>query len=33
MWEIHGLPSEFLIDPYWSHTVINPSRCALICSH
>lgn len=27
---IHDLPDEYLIDPYWSQRVINPSRCALM---
>jgi len=27
---IHELPSDWLVDPFWKKTVINPSRCALI---
>lgn len=29
-WHIHQLPSEWLVDPLWSQTIINPSRCALM---
>jgi starch synthase len=29
---IHQLPSECLVDPWWKNTVINPSRCALMMS-
>jgi len=29
---IHKLPSNILVDPYWKSKVINPSRCALLCS-
>jgi glycogen synthase len=29
---IHKLPSNILVDPYWKSRVINPSRCALLCS-
>lgn len=26
------MPADLLIDPYWEKKVINPSRCAIICS-
>lgn len=29
---IHELPDDLLIDPYWTNKVLNPSRCALLCS-
>ena len=29
---IYKLPAYLLIDPYWNKKVINPSRCALMCS-
>lgn len=29
---IYKLPSHLLIDPYWEKKVINPSRCAILCS-
>eukprot|EP01056_Protomagalhaensia_sp_Gyna25_P000299 Protomagalhaensia_sp_Gyna_25__298@NODE_113_length_5155_cov_105_540070_g89_i0_p2_GENE_NODE_113_length_5155_cov_105_540070_g89_i0NODE_113_length_5155_cov_105_540070_g89_i0_p2_ORF_typecomplete_len545_score69_55AMPK1_CBM/PF16561_5/9_1e21Glycos_transf_1/PF00534_20/8_1e21Glyco_transf_5/PF08323_11/3e20Glyco_trans_1_4/PF13692_6/8_9e03Glyco_trans_1_4/PF13692_6/2_5e10Glyco_trans_4_4/PF13579_6/0_0016Glyco_trans_4_4/PF13579_6/1_2e04Glyco_trans_4_4/PF13579_6/1_5e03Glyco_transf_4/PF13439_6/0_11Glycogen_syn/PF len=29
-WNLHQLPSEWLVDPLWSQTIINPSRCALM---
>ncbi|KAA8498177.1 Glycogen synthase [Porphyridium purpureum] len=29
---IHRLPTHLLIDPWWAQTVVNPSRCALMCS-
>ncbi|CAI2359153.1 unnamed protein product [Moneuplotes crassus] len=32
MEHIHNLPNDWLIDPYWSDHIINPSRCALIAS-
>jgi len=30
--EIHGLDCDFFVDSYWSKTIVNPSRCALLCS-
>jgi glycogen synthase len=32
LWDIHQLPCEWLIDPFWKKFVVNPSRCALINS-
>ena len=29
---IHQLDKNYLIDPYWKEIVINPSRCAILCS-
>ena len=29
---IHELPDDLLVDPYWSNKVLNPSRCAIMCS-
>ena len=29
---IHQLPTDTLVDPWWKNKVINPSRCALMCS-
>jgi len=29
---IHRLPIHLLVDPFWTQTVLNPSRCALMCS-
>jgi starch synthase len=29
---IHRLPTNCLIDPFWKHKVINPSRCAIYMS-
>lgn len=29
---LHQLPREWLVDPYWKGTVINPSRCAIMLS-
>jgi glycogen synthase len=29
---IHGLPVDRLVDPTWTGTVINPTRCALLAS-
>ena len=29
---IHQLNNDDLIDPYWHEIVINPSRCAILCS-
>jgi starch synthase len=29
---IHNLPNEWLIDPYWSDHIVNPSRCALMAA-
>jgi len=26
------LPDDLLVDPYWEKKMINPSRCALMCS-
>jgi glycogen synthase len=27
---IHNLPNDWVIDPFWKDTIINPSRCALM---
>lgn len=29
---IHQLPRDWLVDPSWSKMMINPSRCAIMCS-
>lgn len=29
---IHKLPTQYLVDPFWRHKVINPSRCAIMLS-
>jgi glycogen synthase len=29
---IHGLPTDFVVDPHWQSYCINPSRCALLCA-
>ena len=29
---IHQLDNNLLIDPFWNEIVINPSRCAILCS-
>lgn len=29
---IHGINRDWLVDPYWSIDIVNPSRCALKCS-
>eukprot|EP01138_Halocafeteria_seosinensis_P003736 gb/GECG01003819.1/.p1 GENE.gb/GECG01003819.1/~~gb/GECG01003819.1/.p1 ORF type:complete len:2286 (+),score=259.53 gb/GECG01003819.1/:1-6858(+) len=29
---LHGLPAHLLVDPHWADIVINPTRCALLCS-
>ena len=29
---LHELPKEWLVDPYWKGTMINPSRCAIMLS-
>jgi len=29
---LHKLPKDWLIDPKWRGNVVNPSRCAIICS-
>jgi len=29
---IHQLDTGLLVDPYWRVTIINPSRCAILCS-
>ena len=29
---IHGLPYDLLVDPFWTQKVVNPSRCALRAS-
>jgi starch synthase len=29
---IHQLPTHFLVDPYWKRVIVNPSRCAILCS-
>eukprot|EP01022_Parablepharisma_sp_SALTPOND_P024880 TRINITY_DN55_c0_g1_i1.p1 TRINITY_DN55_c0_g1~~TRINITY_DN55_c0_g1_i1.p1 ORF type:complete len:1631 (+),score=215.10 TRINITY_DN55_c0_g1_i1:3219-8111(+) len=29
---IHQLPTHLLVDFYWKNTIINPSRCATLCS-
>lgn len=29
---IHGLNKLWLVDPYWQKEIVNPSRCALMCS-
>lgn len=29
---IHKLPRHLLVDPWWSRVVVNPTRCALMCS-
>lgn len=30
--EVHGLPFELLINDKWNQKIINPSRCALLCT-
>nr|XP_027193619.1 uncharacterized protein LOC113788356 [Dermatophagoides pteronyssinus] len=30
--EIHGLPRDIVMDPYWDDSIINPSRAALLCT-
>lgn len=29
---LHELPPHLLVDPHWADIVINPTRCALLCS-
>jgi len=29
---VHRLPGHMLVDPWWSQKIVNPSRCALMCS-
>mmetsp|Transcript_9844 Transcript_9844/g.30033 ORF Transcript_9844/g.30033 Transcript_9844/m.30033 type:complete len:1593 (-) Transcript_9844:1566-6344(-) len=29
---VHRLPTHLLVDPWWSQKIVNPSRCAIICS-
>eukprot|EP00184_Porphyridium_aerugineum_P003738 CAMPEP_0184697254 /NCGR_PEP_ID=MMETSP0313-20130426/4271_1 /TAXON_ID=2792 /ORGANISM="Porphyridium aerugineum, Strain SAG 1380-2" /LENGTH=1633 /DNA_ID=CAMNT_0027156019 /DNA_START=162 /DNA_END=5063 /DNA_ORIENTATION=+ len=29
---IHRLPGGLLMDPWWAQKIVNPSRCALLCS-
>lgn len=29
LYDIHELPPDDLIDPFWEKNVVNPSRCAL----
>jgi len=30
--DVHRLPASLVFDPTWSQVVVNPSRCALLCS-
>jgi len=29
---LHHLPADFLIDKHWKEFIINPTRCAVLCS-
>jgi starch synthase len=29
---IHQLNTYYIMDPYWAKPIINPSRCAILCS-
>ncbi len=30
---IHELNNDYLVDPYWTTTILNPSRCAIRACH
>lgn len=29
---VHRLPNHLLVDPWWAQKIVNPSRCAIMCS-